>query len=63
MERDDVIDRLGKPREVTRRGHSMRWHAWRCDACHDVTRSAEPIEPPAPCARCGNIIFIAVKGE
>jgi ribosomal protein S27AE len=35
--------------------------AWRCDACGDVTRSEEPIKPPSPCVRCGNIIFIAVK--
>lgn len=56
-ETDDVIKRFGIGE---RRASLTRHRAWRCDACGELTRTAEPAKPPSPCKRCENIIFLVV---
>lgn len=55
----DHLEELTGQRPEPRLQPMLR-HAWKCSTCIEITRSPEPIECPAPCARCGGIFFETV---
>jgi hypothetical protein len=57
MDERELIERLGLPNEIVGPGDSVRGDAWICFVCGAVTTSPEPIACPAPCVRCGGIMF------
>jgi hypothetical protein len=58
MEERDVIRRLGQPDEIVRRDERMRSRAWICSTCRERTTYPGPVPIPAPCRRCGDIVFV-----
>jgi len=57
----DVIDRLGPPDEIVRREGRMCSRSWLCSTCRTVTMTAEALPIPAPCTKCGGIVFETVE--
>jgi hypothetical protein len=57
MNERELIERLGLPDEIVGPEDCIRGTAWICFGCGDATTSPEPIPCPAPCWRCGGIMF------
>jgi len=57
----DVIKRLGLPDEIVAREDRMRSRSWLCSTCRTVTTTAEALPIPAPCTKCGGIVFETVE--
>ena len=60
---DAGIQEIGPPDEILTRKDRMRRQGWMCADCYDVVRSAVPIPVPAPCTKCGGIIFRAARRD
>jgi rubrerythrin len=63
MDEMDIIKRLGPPAEIVSPEHRMRSRAWVCSTCRETVTSATPIPVPAPCPRCGGIVFETIRSE
>ena len=63
MDEKDVVERLGPPDEIVPRKDGMRHHAWRCATCGEIIIGIEPVPMPAPCPRCGEIVFTVFRNE
>jgi predicted RNA-binding Zn-ribbon protein involved in translation (DUF1610 family) len=61
MNEKDVVELLGPPDEIVGRGDRMRSRAWKCSTCITVFEAVEPITAPAPCPKCGEVIFEVVR--
>ena len=48
-------------KEIVGRGDRMRSPAWKCSTCMTVFEAAAPVPVPAPCIKCGGIVFEAVR--
>ena len=57
MQELELIKRLGLPDEIVGPEDRLRSAAWICFTCGETTTSHRPIPCPAPCRRCGGIMF------
>jgi len=55
----DVIQVLGQPDEIVSTGMTAK--EWTCATCLKIIHSEKPIPMPAPCPRCGGIVFEKVR--
>jgi hypothetical protein len=57
MNERELIERLGLPDAIVGPEDRIRSSAWICFGCGETTITPEPIACPAPCWRCGGIMF------
>ena len=57
MKELELIKRLGLPDEIVGPEDRLRGTAWICFTCGETTTSHRPVPCPAPCWRCGGIMF------
>jgi hypothetical protein len=57
MNERELIDRLGLPDLFVGPEDHVHGNAWICFTCGETTTTPEPILCPAPCLRCGGIMF------
>jgi hypothetical protein len=57
MNECELIKRLGLPDEIVGPEDRLWSTAWICFTCGETTANSKPIPCPAPCCRCGGIMF------
>ena len=57
MNEHELIKRLGLPDEIAGPEDRLQSTAWICFTCGETTTTRKAILCPAPCRRCGGIMF------
>jgi hypothetical protein len=57
MNERELIERLGLPDEIVGPEDRLWSTAWICFTCGETTTADKPMPCPAPCGRCGGIMF------
>ena len=61
MDKKWITNRHGLPDRAVRLREQMRSRKWMCSNCGELTTASEPIPAPAPCGKCGRVLFETVE--